>query len=149
MRNPRVRFKIDLYAIEHDPFAIRGRHRRADALQVHHILERERTLLGWRLCEHRGGEQKECCEKTFHKRPSFRLTPTRASSLLGSARLWRVRDSERFRESRTFADLRSSPLSSTQTKFVAAECGDQHAASVRSPRIRRDWPAHAESVRLG
>src|SRR6478672_7742491 len=109
MRNPRVRFKIDLYAIEHDPFAIRGRHRRADALQVHHILERERTLLRWRLREHRAGEQKECCEKTFHKRPSFRLTPTGASSVLGSARLWRVGD--RILRSPTFADLCSLPRS--------------------------------------
>ena len=83
MRNPRVRFQIDVYAIEHDPFAIRRRHRRADALQFHHVLECERMLLRWRLREHRGGEQKECCEKTFHKRPSFRLTPTGASSVLG------------------------------------------------------------------
>src|SRR6478672_6543856 len=126
MRNPRVRFKIDLYAIEHDPFAIRGRHRRADALQVHHILERERTLLRWRLREHRAGEQKECCEKTFHKRPSFRLTPSGASSVLGSARLWRVGD--RILRSRTFADLRSLPRSfESKKKFVAAEYGDQHA----------------------
>src|SRR6478672_1346828 len=107
MRNPRVRFKIDLYAIEHDPFAIRGRHRRADALQVHHILERERTLLRWRLREHWAGEQKECCEKTFHKRPSFRLTPSSASSVPGSARLWRAGD--HILRSRTFADLRSLP----------------------------------------
>ena len=47
--------------------------------------------------------EKECCEKTFHKRPSFRLTPTGASSVLGSARLWRVGD--RILRSRTFVDL--------------------------------------------
>jgi hypothetical protein len=41
MRNLRVRFQIDIYAIEHDPFAIRRRHRRADALQFHHVLEGE------------------------------------------------------------------------------------------------------------
>src|SRR5258705_858077 len=105
MRDLRVRFQIDVYAIEYDPFAIRRRHRRADALQFHHVLERERTLLRWRLREHRAGEQKECCEKTFHKRPSFRLTPTGASSVLRSARLWRVGD--RILRSRTFADLRS------------------------------------------
>src|SRR6476469_3843016 len=103
MRSPRVRFQIDVYAIENNPFAIRRRHRRADALQFHHVFKRERTLLRWRLCEHRGGEQKECCEKTFHKRPSFRLTPTGASRVLGSARLWRVGD--RILRSRTFEDL--------------------------------------------
>src|SRR5580765_4796883 len=131
MRNPSVRFQIDVYAIEHNPFAVRRRHRCADALQFHHILECEWTFLRWRLREHRAGEQKECYEKTFHKRPSFRLTPTDASSLLGSTRLWRV--GARILRSRTFADLRSRPGSSTQTKFGAAECGDQHAKSVRSP----------------
>src|SRR6478735_98520 len=80
MRNPRVRFQIDVYAIENNPFAIRRRHRRADALQFHHVFEREGTPLRWRLREHRGGEQNECCEKTVHKRPSFRLTPSSASS---------------------------------------------------------------------
>src|SRR6478672_4247761 len=107
MRNPHVRSQIDVYAIENNPFAIRRRHRRADALQFHHVLECERTLLRWRLCEHRGGHQKECCEKTFHKRPSFRLTPTSARSVLGSARLWRAGD--RILRSRTFADLCSLP----------------------------------------
>ena len=134
MRNPRVRFQIDIYAIEHDPFAIRRRHRCADALQFHHVLEREGMLLRWRLREHRGGEQKECCEKTFHKRPSFRLTPTGASSVLGSARLWRVGD--RILRSRTFADPSFFAQEfRVQEKFVAAECSDQHAESVRSPEF--------------
>src|SRR6476620_11063324 len=109
MRNPGVRFQIDVYAIEHNPFAIRRGDRRTDALQFHHVLECEWMLLRWRLREHRAGEQKECCEKTFHKRPSFRLTPSGASSVLGSARLWRVGD--RILRSRTFADLRSLPRS--------------------------------------
>src|SRR6266487_6319159 len=56
MRNPRVRFQIDVYAIEHDPFAIRRWHRRADALQFHHVLECEWMLLRWRLREHRDSE---------------------------------------------------------------------------------------------
>src|SRR6478752_2189411 len=100
MRNTRVRFQIDIYTVENDPLAVWRRHRRADALQFHHVLECEWMLLRWRLREHRAGEQKECCEKTFHKRPSFRLTPTGASSVLGSARLWRVGD--RILRSRTF-----------------------------------------------
>src|SRR4029453_555845 len=83
MRNPRVRFQIDVYTIENDPFAIRRRRRRADALQFHHVFEREGTLLWWRLREYRGREQKQCCEKTFHKPPSFRLTPIGASSVPG------------------------------------------------------------------
>src|SRR5262245_42120179 len=53
MRNSGVRFQIDIYAIEHDPFTIRRWHRRADALESHHVLERERTLLRWRLRERR------------------------------------------------------------------------------------------------
>src|SRR4051812_32303553 len=101
MRNPSVRFQVDVYAIEHDPFAVRRRHRRADALQFHHVFEREWMLLRWRLREHRRSEQKECCEKTFHKRPSFRLTPTGATSVLGSARLRRAGD--RILRSQTFA----------------------------------------------
>ena len=44
MRNLRVRLEIDIYAIEHDPFAIRRRHRRADPLQFHHVFEGERTF---------------------------------------------------------------------------------------------------------
>ena len=47
MRNPGVRFQIDVYAIEDDPFAIRRGHRRADALQFHHVLEGEWTLCSW------------------------------------------------------------------------------------------------------
>src|SRR6476646_2731820 len=94
MRNPRVRCQMDIYTVENDPLAVWRRQRRADALQFHHVLECEWMLLRWRLREHRGREQKKCCEKTFHKRPSFRLTPTGARSVLGGARLWRVGDSE-------------------------------------------------------
>src|SRR6267143_4601053 len=84
MRNSGVCFEIDIYTIEHDPFAIGRGHRRADALQFHHVFESERTLLRWRLCEHRGGKQKERCEKTFHKRPSFRLTSSGATAFRGA-----------------------------------------------------------------
>jgi len=42
--NLRVRFQIDVYAIEYDPFAIRRRHRRADALQFSPCLEGEWTF---------------------------------------------------------------------------------------------------------
>src|SRR6266576_2451129 len=38
MRNPGVRFQIDVYAIEHDPFAVWRWNRRTDALQFHHVL---------------------------------------------------------------------------------------------------------------
>ena len=143
MRNPRVRFQIDIYAIEHDPFAIRRWHRRADALQFHHVLECEWTLLRWRLREHRGREQKECCEKTFHKRPSFRLTPTGASSVLGSARLWRVGD--RILRSRTFVDLRllvgvsnrqsSSPQNAATSTLQA--CAPQNSTRLARARGER------------
>jgi hypothetical protein len=44
MRNLRVRRKIDIYRIEHDPLSIRRRHRPADALEFHHVLERERAF---------------------------------------------------------------------------------------------------------
>ncbi len=92
-------------------------------------------LLRWGLREHRGADKKECCEKTFHKRPSFRLTPSSASSGLGSARLWRVGD--RILRSRTLELFDSSRYASSQTEFVAVEYGDQHATSVRSPERRR------------
>jgi hypothetical protein len=53
MRNLRVLLEIDIYAIEHDPFAIGRRHRRADTLQFHHVFEGERMLARgrWRLRE--------------------------------------------------------------------------------------------------
>src|SRR5262245_58553243 len=41
IRNPRVRFQIDIYAIEHHPFTVRRRHWRSDALKLHHILKRK------------------------------------------------------------------------------------------------------------
>src|SRR5438876_1045712 len=44
MRNLRVRIEIDIFAIEHDPFSIRRRHRRANALEFHHVLKREGML---------------------------------------------------------------------------------------------------------
>src|SRR2546427_3512331 len=50
MRNSRVCFEIDMYTIQHDPFAIGRWHRRADAFQFHHVFESERALLRWSLC---------------------------------------------------------------------------------------------------
>src|SRR4029453_12697458 len=45
MRSLRVRLKIDIFAVEYHPFAIRRRHRRAGAFERHHVLECERTFL--------------------------------------------------------------------------------------------------------
>src|SRR5262245_41966034 len=69
MRNLGVRFQVGIYAIEHDPFAIRRRHRRADALQFHHVLECEWTLLRWRLRE--GGETDE--QKSWNQKLRFHI----------------------------------------------------------------------------
>src|SRR5438874_10828999 len=137
MRNPHVRFQIDVYAIEHDPFAIRRRHWRADALQFHHVLECEWMLLRWRSREHRRGEQKECCEETLHKRPSFRLTPSGASSVLGSGRRGDLATPNAFASRELLPAFVHCPGVSSQTKFVAVEYGDQHATSMRSPERRR------------
>src|SRR5262245_5811247 len=41
MRNLCVRIEIHIFAIEHDPFTIRRRHRRADAFEFHHVFEHE------------------------------------------------------------------------------------------------------------
>src|SRR6267143_301625 len=41
MRNLGVRGKIDIFTVEHDPFPIRRRYWRADALQRHHVFEGE------------------------------------------------------------------------------------------------------------
>ena len=46
MRDFCVRIQIDVDRVEHDPFSIRRRHRRADPFQFHHVLERERVLRG-------------------------------------------------------------------------------------------------------
>src|ERR1043165_3729178 len=44
MRNLRVRFEIDIYAVENNPFAVGRGHRRADSLELHHILKRKGML---------------------------------------------------------------------------------------------------------
>src|SRR5947208_10657992 len=137
MRDLRVRFEIDIYAIEQDPFAIGRRYRRANALQLHHVLEGEWMLLRWRLREHRRGEQKECCEEILHKRPSFRLTPSGASSVLGSGRRGDLATPNAFASRELLPTFVHYPALSSQTKLIALEYCDQDATSVRSPERRR------------
>ena len=53
MRNLGVRLEVHIDRVEHDPFPARRRHRRADPLQFHHVLECERPFAarcrrGWR-----------------------------------------------------------------------------------------------------
>jgi hypothetical protein len=138
MRNPGVRFQIDVYAIEHDPFAIRRRHGCADTLQFHHVFECEKMLLRWRLREHRVGEQKKCCEKTFHKQAKLPFNADRRKQRSGERTppaCWRS-------HSATANFCRPSFIAQefrVTQKFVAAECGDRHAESVRSPESG-DWP---------
>lgn len=54
---------------------------------------------------------------------------------MGSASLWRA--VEGILPSRTFFKAHNAALVDTQWKFVSAQCGDQHAANVRSPKNRR------------
>jgi len=89
MRNLRVRLEIDIDAIEYDPFAIRRRHRRADAFERHHVLECERTFLG-SLRESGGGKSETSYEKGLHERQSSRRSLGRATCVWGSTRRWRV-----------------------------------------------------------
>src|SRR5204863_3641220 len=65
MRNPRVRFQIDIDAVENNPFAIRRRHRRADTFERHHVFECERMFLGG-LRESCSGKEKDSGDQTFH-----------------------------------------------------------------------------------
>src|SRR6266487_6897061 len=62
MRNLRVRREIDIFAVEHDPFAIWRRDRCAHALQRHHVFECEWMFGAWawrrRLREKRAAECK-------------------------------------------------------------------------------------------
>ena len=46
MRDFRVRLQIDVDRVEHDPFSIRRRHRRADPFEFHHVLESEWLFAG-------------------------------------------------------------------------------------------------------
>src|SRR5262249_31786222 len=63
----RVRREIDIFAVEHDPFAIRRRHRRAEALEFHHVFKGE-GMFSWRwLRENRAGEDKTESGKNLHK----------------------------------------------------------------------------------
>ena len=48
MRDLCIRIQIDIDRVEHNPFAVRRRHRRTDTFQFHHVLERER-MLGCRI----------------------------------------------------------------------------------------------------
>src|SRR6266566_7895448 len=71
MRNFRVRFQIDIFAIEHHPFSIRRRHRRADAFELHHVFEGEWMFATgdtgpWCLREKRSCERETECDKNFH-----------------------------------------------------------------------------------
>ena len=43
-------------------------HYLGDGLLAPDFTLQDQTGKPWRLRDHRGGEQKECCEKTFHKR---------------------------------------------------------------------------------
>ena len=82
MRNLRVRLKIDIDAVEHDPFAIRRRHRRADAFERHHVLECEWMFL--RLREHGRRKRKNDCEKNLHEpQSSIELSRAQLDSLSG------------------------------------------------------------------
>jgi hypothetical protein len=64
----------------------------------------------------------------------FGVGKKRNRTILGSARVSRAGDSESFRESQTFQLCGNSPQGANRGgKFVAAECSDQHAESVRSP----------------
>jgi hypothetical protein len=53
----------------------------------------------------------------------------------GGARLWRVGESHS--AIAKFAAVQQLVPSFDSKKFIAAECGDQHAASVRSPESLR------------
>ena len=71
MRNFRVRFQIDIFAIEHHPFSIRRWHRRADELELHHVFEGEWMFATgdtgpWCLREKRSCEPETECDKNFH-----------------------------------------------------------------------------------
>ena len=71
MRNFRVRLEIDIFRIEHHPFSIRRRHRRADAFELHHVFEGEWMFAGgdtgpWCLREKRSCERETECDKNFH-----------------------------------------------------------------------------------
>src|SRR5438552_18139015 len=71
MRNFRVRFQIDIFAIEHHPFSIRRWHRRADAFELHDVFEGEWMFATgdtgrWCLREKRSCERETECDKNFH-----------------------------------------------------------------------------------
>src|SRR6266576_692441 len=71
MRDFRICLEIAIFAIEHHPFSIRRRHRRADAFELHHVFEGEWMFAtgdtGPRcLREKRSCERETKCDKNFH-----------------------------------------------------------------------------------
>src|SRR5882724_3491518 len=92
MRDFRVCLEIDIFAIEHHPFSIRRRHRRADAFELHHVFEGEWMFATgdtgpWCLREKRSCERETECDKNFHL--AVKLPPnlrTSNESTRGSAR---------------------------------------------------------------
>jgi hypothetical protein len=64
-----IRCEIDVFAVENDPFPTQRRHRRANALQRHHVFEGERMLGGvrsLRLHEYGAGENKTDGGENLH-----------------------------------------------------------------------------------
>jgi hypothetical protein len=89
-----------------------------------------------RLREHRSGESENECEQNFHEPKSFRLTHSRARSVLGSARLQRA--GRRILRRRTLFDSKLIHTRKTRPeKFAIAECDRQHASERALPRIKR------------
>jgi hypothetical protein len=86
--------------------------------------------LRWRLCEHRGGKQKESCEKTFHKRPSFRLTSSGATAFRGAHASGVLAIAFCDRQLCNASAIRVEFL--IRQRFVAAECGDREFQSRRN-----------------
>src|SRR6476660_8611082 len=93
MRNFRVRLQIDIFAIKHHPFSVRRRHRRADALELHHVFEGEWMFAAgdigpgpWCLREKRSCECETECDKNFHEPERFRRSRGHAKCCPGSAR---------------------------------------------------------------
>ena len=89
MRDLRVRLKIDIFAVKYHPFAIRRRHRRADAFERHHVFEGEWTFLGC-LRESCGSEENSEHHGCFHDRQSSVEALPAQPQPLGSTRCQRV-----------------------------------------------------------
>src|SRR6267378_705640 len=137
MRDFRVCLEIDIFAIEHHPFSIRRRHRRADAFELHHVFEGEWMFATgdtgpWCLREKRTCERETECDKNFHL--AVKLPPnSRTCKGQGTTSFWGAQAASLF----ISAACRDAThiVQQSIVCMLPASCRQLQAGSLCSPEV--------------